>query len=253
MSTERGPYLRTQYDESKHCGFAIDRNPESLRARIEKYAVVIGELEALQQQRELTKYELIKLRRKQRIKNVVERKLTQLEEQGPDDRPCVKTKGQGTDHPGVGYCRFHCSCKGRQDGHLSYYSRKAKDKKLQTLIDEMDASNEDALNLMPEIYLLRAKVKLFVEEKQDFDPETVRSLTLLSEQLRKTVETVNDKKFKTMISHDVFNALLFRMGEVLTKYVADQEILDKIASDWQRISVDAAEKRGSRALSAENG
>ncbi len=242
----RGTYRRRVRDPLKHCEGVVDRNEDSLRAKIEKYDIEIAELEAIKAERNLSGFERKKLGNKIFARRGNQKKLDSILAYGPDDRLCMKTKGQGTDHPGVGLCLKHCVCKGKQGGHLTKYGRRTKNKMLQEKMDELEAAGTDLLDLMPEVLMLKAQVDLFNDEKIDFDPETVRSLTLLAEQLRKTVETVNDKRFRAMMTMDMFNAIMARMGEVITKYVTDPEILDRIVSDWSKISVEASVKRGTR-------
>lgn len=235
-------YKRREFDSKIHCGHFVDRDPESMRKRLEGYEAKLAEFDALG--RELTIQEKKHYARKGRMAHFMRLGIQKIERDGPDDRPCIAKKGSGTDHPGVGLCRFHCACKGRPDGHLSYYSRRAKDQKLQGLIDEMDAAGHDILDLTPELLMLRAKMKLFLDEKVDFDPETVKSLTLIQEQLRKTIETVNNKRYQTMLSRETFDLILMRMAEALMEYVTDPEILEKIQLRWSKISVETSAKRG---------
>lgn len=254
MSTEeptntRGLYTRKPYDPSRHCGQPMRRDPEFFKEKVEKYDRQIEELRAVETEGgTLSIYQKKRLKQKFTSRKFAADNLRKIEEQGPDNRPCVKMKGQSTDHPGVGHCKFHCECKGREGGHLSYSSRKSKDRKLSALIDEIDQASMDVLNLEPDVVLLRAKMRLFLDDKQDFSPETVRSLTILSDQLRKTVETINDKKFKSMITREMFDLVMFRMGDVVSKYVSDPEVLEKILLDWAKISVDASNKRVSKQI-----
>ena len=234
----KGPYTRRPYDALIHCGAKVDRNKEGLREKIEHARRFIAELEEIKKDRVLTMPEKLRYARRVKFLNWASARLKKIEDQGPDNRPCVKRKGQGTDHPDVGLCRFHCACKGRDGGHLSYYSRKSRDKRLEDIIEEMRQSGEDVLDLEPDVYMVRAKLKLFLEDKQDFEPETVKSLTLLAEQLRKTVDSIADKKFKSMITMDTFNLLMYRMAEVLMKHVSDPEVLERIQLDWAKISVE---------------
>lgn len=238
------------YDAEKHCGAAVERNVDVLREKLEKSKRALEHYIDLSKERKLSILEATRFKKvsqRVRFRQIV---IENAEARGPDNRPCVKSKGQGTDHPGVGFCQFHCVCKGRAGGHMSYYSRKARDTKLSDVIDELEQSAEDVLNLEPDVLLMRAKIKLFLDDRQDFEPETVRSLTLLADQLRKTVETINDKRFKASLSVETFQIIQYRMAEVLMKYVSDPEILDRIADDWKKIAVDNATTKNKLALSS---
>ncbi len=234
------PYPRRPFLPDKHCGHAMDRSDEALIEKINRTQEKLNALIEAGETRDLT------IREKQNIKRYGSRlrfrqtALAKKQGKPPDDRPCMKTKGLGTTHPGVGLCKHHCECMGKQDFHLtkSRYSRKALDVKLREKIDEMERANHDALNLEPMLFMLDAKVQLFLDEKQDFEPETVRSLTLLTDTIRKTVETVNNKRFQASISVEMYNLILMRMGEVLMKHVSDQETIERVCADWEKITVE---------------
>lgn len=241
--TDIGFNKRKPYDANKHCGHPMRRDPEFFRESVAKKQRQLDELKALGETRELTIYEKKRIIRTGRTMGFAMESLKKIEALGPDDRPCVKSKGQNTDHPGVGLCAFHCECKGRDGGHLGYRSNKLKDKALADIMDEIDQANMDVLNLEPDVIMLRAKMRLFLDKKQDFEPETVRSLTLISDQLRKTVETINDKKFRSMITREVFDTIMSRIGEVVAKHVSDPEVLERILLDWQKVTVETSGKR----------
>jgi hypothetical protein len=239
---------RKPYFPDKHCGHPIDRSVDSLRT---KRSVVIQKTIALQEQQAvgpLTKSQQSTLQWLGRRVEFYSRAIEKIQRDGPDDRPCMQPKGRGTDHPGAGKCKVHCECRGTHGGHLSTYSRRSKDKKLSEFIDELEASEMDLLDQAPELLMLRAKLRLFLDAKQDFEPETIRSITFLQEQLRRTIETINNKRFQQMISVEVLNLLLFRMGDVLHKYISDPEVLNRIAEDWNRIAIETSPKK--KALTA---
>ena len=52
------------------------------------------------------------------------------------------------------------------------------------------------------------------------------------------IDSIADKKFKSMITMDTFNLLMYRMAEVLMKHVSDPEVLERIQLDWAKISVE---------------
>jgi hypothetical protein len=234
---------RRPFDPQKHCGAVVERDPAKLRDKRDSLQRDIDELRATQQTRTLTPGELKRLGRRVRSVHFKDLTLRKIEEEGPDDRLCVMFKGARTDHPGTGLCAMHCACRGRVGGHLSLYSRRGLDKKLAQLIDELEASGMDLLDQTPELLMLRAKLKLYVDARQDFDPETIKSITILQEQIRKTIETVNNKKFQTMITKETLDLILFRMAEALMKYISDPEILQKISVEWERISVETNPKK----------
>lgn len=251
---KRGPYQRRTYDPDRHCGVPVDRSRERYEGDLQKAKAILEELATLATERELTFPEEARRKRKVRKVAYTQQKLDLLERDGPDDRPCMYVKGHGTEHSGVGLCVRHCKCRGRMvrgcefagEGRRSVKSR-MKDKKLRDVMDAIEQSDQDLLNLEPYVLMLQAKIEIFCEEKPDTGPDSIKSFTLLTEQLRKMIESINDKKFKAMIGIDMFHLIMERMGQVVARYVDDPDIVDKIASAWQAISVDALEKKN-RAL-----
>lgn len=250
MSNTGKTYRRKTFDPLLHCGAPVDRNLDSIIEKLGKWQRLVNELQSkIDAGDDIGAEGMTRLKKRLNRVQWFTRAAKKIEDQGPDDRPCVKSRGQETDHPGVGLCRWHCACKGRNGGHLSYYTRKAKDKRLADIVEEMEASEEEILNLEPEIRMLRGKMRLFLEDKQDFEPETVKSLTLIAEQLRKTVDSVMDKRWKVSISLDRFTLLMHRMGETVAKYVTEEDVRDRIVAEWQKITLEEATKQN-RAITA---
>lgn len=245
-------YHRRPFDSSRHCGHPVDRNPESLMKRIVGYEARIAELNVIKEANgRLSPQEGAKIKRYSFLLVATKATLDKLQRFGPDDRGCMRAKGYKTSHPGVNYCSAHCECKGRDNYHVSakhQYGSRARAPKLREIMDRMEAAGHDLLDLEPELLLVKAKLELFVNEKDDFDPETVRSFGIIVEQIRKMVETLNDKKFKAMISMEMYNLILFRMSEVLMKHVTDPEVLDKIVDGWSKISVETAGKKNAQII-----
>lgn len=253
MSTEPKPakiYKRTAFDKDTHCGGPVDRTMDTLSGKRDKYERKIADYQANPNITEKEKKYVSVLQRRLSFTLV---KINKIERYGPDERPCMNKKGFKTSHPGSGLCSFHCDCKGRANFHLTNkfsYSKRAVSKRLSAIIDEMEAAGHDLLNLEPDVVLLRGYIRLFVESKNDLDPETIKSLTSLSEQLRKNIETINNKKFKSMITMEMFQMLMYRMGEVVSKLVNDPEVLQRITDEWQKISMDTREKQTRASLAS---
>ncbi len=115
-------------------------------------------------------------------------------------------------------------------------------------MEEMALAQHDVMDMEPLLMALEAKMKDFIEQKgDDLDAESIKSATLLAEQIRRQWDSMQDKKFKTMMSMDVFNLINMRMGEAVAEFVTDPELLEKIMRKWERISVEASTKNN-RAL-----
>lgn len=249
-----GSYARRTYDPEIHCGAPMDRSLSYLTEGRASVDAKITELEALKAERELTILEKTRLKRKNRSRQFFDIEIGKIEKYGPDDRPCMNRKGFKTTHPGTGLCRKHCECKGRLNYHIGgkfSYGRRAKSPKLREIMDSMEAANMDLLDLTPELHLFKATIQLWVQEKEDalsLTPEEIKSLAVLQEQIRKTVETVNNKKFQSMMTVELFRYINYRMGEVVADEVKDPELLDRIMSRWEKIAVEESSKKSGKAL-----
>lgn len=258
MSTEpRKIYKRRAFDPDIHCGNPKDRSEANLLERRAGYQAKLSELEQISRERELKVQEKIRFKKQVALLAAIHASLAKLEKYGPDDRPCMQRKGFGTTHPGVNLCKFCCECNGRQDYHFQNkltYSPKKQKMRVAGLMDEMARANHDLLDMEPMLMMLHAKAKDFVAQKgDDLDPESIKSVTLLTEQIRKTIDSMNDKRFKASISVDMYNLVLFKMGEVLMRYVTDQELLDKITDGWSKIAVEEMGSKRNQALISAHG
>ncbi len=248
-------YRRRPYDPQKHCGFAKDRSVEFITAKIEKGQARIDAIDAQLAGAEPSVIEKTRIKRIGRRVAFYRQELEKIQKYGPDDRPCMYVKGQGTTHPGTGHCKNHCECKGKQNYHfenkLTYSPRKTK-LRVRGLMEQMAVANHDLMDMEPVLLALHAKTKDFMEQKgDDLDPESIKSITILMEQIRKTVDSMQDKKFKTMMSMDVFNLINAKMGMVVEEFVKDPEILEKILTKWSMIQVETGSKR-TQELMAQN-
>lgn len=239
--------MRRVYNGAVHCGHPVDRSPERVKKQIAAFEAQIEGLEVKHVTAGLTHQESSRLNWARQASDLhqgkLDRLLMHIRDYGADERPCMQVKGAGTEHKGVGLCRRHCVCGGREGGHLSPSTRGLQDRELMDIIEDMERSGEELLNLEPDVIKLRAKIKLFLNAKQnDYSPETVMSLTLLFNQVRAMVDTIMKAKARAAIPLDIFNLLMFRMGEVVTKYVTDPSVLDRITSDWNKISVETGAK-----------
>ncbi len=247
-------YQRRPYDPEHHCGKPKDRRPETIREKMDRGEARIAAIKAEFEGREATVVEMTKIKRISQRVLFYRIALEKVEKYGPDDRPCMLIKGQGTTHPGTGYCRLCCECKGKEDYHFENkftYSPRKKKLRLKQIMDDMALANHDLMDMEPDLQMLRAKVKDFCAEKgDDLDPESIRSVAVLSEQIRKTVDSMQDKKFKTMMSMDVFSLINMKMGEAVEEFVKDPEILEKILGRWERIQVETGSKRNQALLAA---
>lgn len=247
-------YRRRTFDPDKHCGAPKDRSPETLKEKIERGEARLAAIREGFAGGEPTVIDLSRLKRIGQRVSFYGIELAKIEKHGPDNRPCMNRKGQGTTHPGINLCENHCECKGKQDWHLdnkSTYSPKNRKLRISKILDEMAMANHDVMDMEPLLMTLEAKMKDFIDQKgDDLDAESIKSATLLAEQIRRQWDSMNDKRFKASISMDMYNLILYKMSEVLMKYVTDPEILDKITDGWSRIAVEQSATKGGQALMA---
>lgn len=81
-------------------------------------------------------------------------------------KPCTQPSGWGTSHPGTGRCKLHGGNAGRPVTHGRYSA--VQRPRIKALLAEFE-KDEDPLNLVPELHLLRSLILDFVER---YDEQT---------------------------------------------------------------------------------
>ena len=175
--------------------------------------------------------------------------------------PCQRPAGWGTDHPGEGRCKLHGGV--GQKPSLRYTEINASPR-LRQLIDEF-AVDDDPMDLLPELTLLRALVQDYVERhdrvtaallawhesyaagKEDAKPRQLPDILQVGNFLDKIgslVKNINAQKKEGMIPLAVFARMLPKVGLALIEATREVQLnedqRDALLSAFER-RVDAIE------------
>ena len=161
---------------------------------------------------------------------------------------CQLSAGWGTDHNGVGRCKFHGGKSlvkhGRRSTVLST--------RVQEAIEEAKA-NPDPWNVLPELAKARGILNVWLEDfgkldamrdQEDADPDELAKLVagvhpdrLLHalDLISKITHRVNQQQNANHISRTNFNRVLTELGRIVAEHVRDEEILQRIRKDWLQV------------------
>lgn len=103
---------------------------------------------------------------------------------------CKRGAGDQTSHVGTGRCKYHGGAdgSGRPPTHGRYSKAKIKSERLQELIDQF-SDDEDPLNLLPEIALLRALIFDYIERYEEYAPALIAWHASFSKEYRAAERT----------------------------------------------------------------
>ena len=139
-------------------------------------------------------------------------------------RQCGQPAGAGTDHLGVGTCRWHGGATPIKHGRFSKLQRS----RIRDLIAH-HLNDPQPLDTLPELAATRA---LAVDCLNRNYPETASKL--LAEATR-IVERIERKNAMNAISQAELFRLMAQMGRVVETYVADPDVLVKIREGWLKL------------------
>lgn len=176
-----------------------------------------------------------------------------------DGKPCMHQRGHGTDHLGIGRCKYHG---GNAPIKHGLYSATLKEKTIKQLIEGMKDRKDDPLDLVEDLYLIRALAIDFVNRYEEFadalirwnqswqsskDPEKVPKpvrvydISHASKLIRDAsalVKQILDQRDTGSITMKTFNILMERMAMVVASHIPDADTLRLIERDWNRIQID---------------
>jgi hypothetical protein len=167
---------------------------------------------------------------------------------------CQLEAGHGTDHKGVGRCRFHGGLTPRNHGR---YSKILKDKKLSDIY-EKHLNDPDPLDLIPDLAAARALFEGFVEQydevieallawHQNFKygvdvgkPSKIPDI----DEARKMLDTIAGivskiEKIRSegAISRVDFIRIMTEFGRALDMFVESKEEKDAVKNAWMQIRI----------------
>jgi len=164
---------------------------------------------------------------------------------------CAKTSGLGTTHTGLGPCHLHQTAKRPYDP-TRRYREAIEDGSIRARLSKLGKVEDDLLDLMPEVQMVRALVIDFInryEETTDAliawnqgkggKPAAVPDITAaahLLETVTRMVERIHRIQTTGAVSLDTFRRVLEEMGITVARHVREGATLDKIEGDWAKIS-----------------
>lgn len=139
---------------------------------------------------------------------------------------CGQPAGWGTDHTGVGRCKYH---NGRPPTHGRYARYLST-----SLGDEIARLKEDPdpLNLDEELATARALLARALDRDGE-DAIEVDQLMHLVAEVSKIVKRVEDARAASAISLPELTRLMREMGRIVAYHVGDQATIDEILHEWR--------------------
>lgn len=174
-------------------------------------------------------------------------------------RYCRQPLGYKTPHVGSGRCYLHGGLTPIKTGMHSMI----KHTRLKDLLTELEKTDQEVMDLEPEVKLMRAMVIDFINRYDDFVDQLetwynaidagrsdqklppiprkfpdLNDASQLIEGTSRIVERIHKITREGSITLDVFRTVMSRMGAVVAGCVADDRMLKKIEDGWQEILVD---------------
>jgi hypothetical protein len=167
---------------------------------------------------------------------------------------CLAPAGRQTPHVGVGPCYKHETVKKPYDG-TARYKKLLTDGTIRGQLTKLGGIEDDVLDLVPEVQLLRTLVIDYVNRYNDFvdailawnldrekneKPRSVPDITYVSsliEGISRIIERIHRIQTTGSIPLDTFRKALEKMGIIVARHVRDGHALDAIERDWAEISL----------------
>lgn len=173
-------------------------------------------------------------------------------------KTCKNYAGFRTEHPGVGRCFKHGgnTVKSGQVMQHGRYS-KIEHKRVKEIMDDLALIHDNAMDLIPEVNLLRALLIDYINHYDEFvealmawyaDPETksrprrvldVADAATLVESISRVVHRMHQINSEGAVSLVTFKRVTEAMGIIMAKYVKDEKILEHISNEWANLALDA--------------
>lgn len=145
---------------------------------------------------------------------------------GKREHYCRRRAGHGTQHLGIGRCRYHGGNSVVQHGMTSRYHQVT----IAKLIDQ-HLADPDPLNLLPELATLRALLESRLEKKT----VDVDAAARLIQAVASVVARIEKIRSENAISRPEFFRLMQAMAAVVEQQVSDPITLQRISDGWLAI------------------
>ena len=178
-----------------------------------------------------------------------------LRSEGYRDQRCRNPAGARTDHHGQGRCYLHGGRSVKKSGRYSTIDHERFREKL----GQLEAIEQDVMDLVPEVQLLRTLVVDYVERYEAFyeallawhadstktsKPRKILDISdvgNLIEKIGRTVHRIHQIHASGSITLDTFKRVVEAMGIVVAQHVEEKTILDAIEAEWSQLALDPRE------------
>jgi hypothetical protein len=151
------------------------------------------------------------------------------------DRPCQQVAGARTAHPGVGRCWLHGGVQRGKDRRLKHgLHSKTMLATLKQRLAEWDAHDKPrAAELLGELETLRALARHYLDQpEKGFDAELLLKIVGRITRVVAVQQRVDERG---TISLPAVQEFFERVGRVIARHVADQDVLQRIDRDVLQI------------------
>ena len=172
------------------------------------------------------------------------------------DKTCKNPAGFRTDHHGTGRCFKHGGNVHKVAAVHGRYSQ-LEYERVSEIMDRLEAIDENAMDLLPEVKLLRALLIDFInnyDKNQDAlfawlaDPTNkarprrlmdLQDAGQLVESISRVVHRLHQIQSEGAISLVTFKRVTEQMGIIVAKHVKDEKLLTRISDEWDALVLDA--------------
>lgn len=162
---------------------------------------------------------------------------------GKDNQPCLALKGQGTEHPSLGFCVKH------DDGTFTKPKPKkvniyqmAGSQRLERLLEKVRGSGYGAFDIISELEMLRALAIGYIEDHPMMeDEQDIRLAADLLERIIKASVEYRKLQQSEMIHVKFVEYIHARMAEVVVRVI--QQLEPNPELDWKEQAVELIQKR----------
>lgn len=169
--------------------------------------------------------------------------------------PCKNYAGFRTDHPGEGPCFKHQGGRRTNLKHGRYSI--IQHRRVVEAMDQLIAIQDNALDLVPEITLLRALLIDYINRYDEFvealmtwyaqpdvksRPRRILDITDASglvNTISQVVHRLHQINSEGAISLATFQRVTEHMGIIVARYVKDEKTLEQISAEWRNLAIDA--------------
>jgi len=177
--------------------------------------------------------------------------------------PCPRPRGFNTDHVGTGACWQHETTP--TFASIQRY-RQIEQPAIRRRLEVMASLDEDILDLIPDIQLIRTLVVQYAADFDEFHdallawyregkkrpPRAYQLADVINyiEIISRIIERIHKIRSTGSVSLDTFRRVIEQMGIVVARHVTNGQALDRIEQEWSTLALDARSASSVAALPA---